>query len=410
MNPVILLYCILFFDFIIRSTLYFLNKSRLFNPLSATVNNIYKPNIYKHQQLYHSAVLTLDWITQLLVFVATIILIYLDFPDWLDTHIRQLPLSSFPRGIVFFALLGILLQFFKLPSEIMKLFILDRRFKINKSPKTFVLELIFKGIVTLFLGSIAYGLLLISYAWLNESFWYMSWILFSIIFLTYVMLNQRISYFFTTDRPLSVSNSLGMQLKNLLKDFRIGVKDILIKRQHKKNTNSVASLALWGRKGKIILDEQVFAKLTENEIKAVIIHEAAHYKRYHIFNQILTTLLQIGLLLLLLGISMQTNFFQKALGATHNSVYMGLLSFVLLFSPASLLLNLIINSINRYFERKADEEVMDAGLAEPLASALKKLASEKFVNLTPHPLYVMFFYQHPDLQTRIRRLNRLSVD
>jgi STE24 endopeptidase len=410
MNPVILLFSILFFDFIIRSTLFFLNKSRLFNPLSANVNTIYKPSNYRHQQLYHKAVLTIDWLTQLLVFIATISLIYIDFPDWLDYQIRKLPLSSFPRGVVFFAILGMLLQAFKIPFELIKVFIIDRRFQIIKPPKTFVLELFLKGIVTLSLGSIAYGLLLISYAWLNESFWYMSWILFTIIFLTYVMLNQRISYFFSSDRPVTVSNSLGRQLKNLLKDFRIGVKDILIKKHHNKKNNSVASLALWGRKGKIILDEQVFAKLTENEIKAVIIHEAAHYKRYHIFNQLLTTLLQIGLLLLLLGVSMQTGFFQQALGATHYSVYMGLLSFVLLFSPASLLLNLVVNSLNRYFEKKADEEVIEAGLAEPLVSALKKLASEKIVNLTPHPLYVMFYYQHPDLETRIRRLNRFSVD
>jgi STE24 endopeptidase len=292
----------------------------------------------------------------------------------------------------------------KLPCEIIRIFRLENRFGNNKRLKYYLLELFLKGIITLFAGSAAYGLLLVSYAWLNESFWYMSWILFALFFLIYTMINQRITYFFSSKRHASVSDSLRKQLRDLLKDFRLSVKDVLIRKHQPGKQKNPASLTLWGRKGKIMLSEYVLSLLKDDEIKAVIVHEAAHYKRYHILNLLLTTLLQIGLLLFLLGVSLSTPYFQQALGASYQTVYMGLLVFVLLFSPASLIINYFINRLNRHFEYQADEEVKKAGLGLSLANALQKLAAEEHVNLSPHPLYVQFYYQHPDLKNRLSKL------
>jgi STE24 endopeptidase len=41
---------------------------------------------------------------------------------------------------------------------------------------------------------------------------------------------------------------------------------------------------------------------------------------------------------------------------------------------------------------------------QDLASALQKLASENLSNLHPHPLYAAFYYSHPPMPERIRRL------
>jgi STE24 endopeptidase len=42
--------------------------------------------------------------------------------------------------------------------------------------------------------------------------------------------------------------------------------------------------------------------------------------------------------------------------------------------------------------------------AEPMRSALKRLAADNLANLTPHPLYAWFYYSHPPLVERIERL------
>jgi len=409
MNPALLLIGILSFDFFMRSLLYFLNRSRLFDPLPAIVKNIYRFSSYRRQQLLHRANLDCEWSTQLIVYIISVVLISIGFPGFLDEKLRDLAISSFPRGVVFFALFGLLLQMLKLPCEIIRIFRLENRFGNNKRLKYYLLELFLKGIITLFAGSAAYGLLLVSYAWLNESFWYMSWILFALFFLIYTMINQRITYFFSSKRHASVSDSLRKQLRDLLKDFRLSVKDVLIRKHQPGKQKNPASLTLWGRKGKIMLSEYVLSLLKDDEIKAVIVHEAAHYKRYHILNLLLTTLLQIGLLLFLLGVSLSTPYFQQALGASYQTVYMGLLVFVLLFSPASLIINYFINRLNRHFEYQADEEAKKAGLGSSLAKAIQKLAAEEHVNLSPHPLYVQFYYQHPDLKSRLCKLTENRI-
>jgi STE24 endopeptidase len=39
-----------------------------------------------------------------------------------------------------------------------------------------------------------------------------------------------------------------------------------------------------------------------------------------------------------------------------------------------------------------------------MVKALKRLASDNLSNLIPHPLYAWFYYSHPPLLERIRRL------
>ena len=42
--------------------------------------------------------------------------------------------------------------------------------------------------------------------------------------------------------------------------------------------------------------------------------------------------------------------------------------------------------------------------AEPMRTALKRLAADNLANLNPHPLYAWFYYSHPPLVERIERL------
>jgi STE24 endopeptidase len=48
--------------------------------------------------------------------------------------------------------------------------------------------------------------------------------------------------------------------------------------------------------------------------------------------------------------------------------------------------------------------------AEPMRSALKRMAADNLANLNPHPLYAWFYYSHPPLVERIRRLSFLGKD
>jgi STE24 endopeptidase len=69
----------------------------------------------------------------------------------------------------------------------------------------------------------------------------------------------------------------------------------------------------------------------------------------------------------------------------------------------------LFSFLSRRDEWEADDfAVKLQGGAEQLARALVKLASENLSNLHPHPLYAAFYYSHPPMPERIRKLRDLT--
>ncbi|HEY5961713.1 MAG TPA: M48 family metalloprotease, partial [Polyangiaceae bacterium] len=65
---------------------------------------------------------------------------------------------------------------------------------------------------------------------------------------------------------------------------------------------------------------------------------------------------------------------------------------------------------SRRHEWQADNfAVQLTGTPRALARALAKLARDNLSNLYPHPLYVRFYYSHPPMLERVRRLNETET-
>lgn len=94
----------------------------------------------------------------------------------------------------------------------------------------------------------------------------------------------------------------------------------------------------------------------------------------------------------------------QAMGAESSSFHIGLIVFGILYSPLSLIIGLVTNSISRKNEFQADKFVRDHFKPESLAEALKKLSVKNLSNMMPHPVYVFFHYSHPPLLKRLERL------
>ena len=64
---------------------------------------------------------------------------------------------------------------------------------------------------------------------------------------------------------------------------------------------------------------------------------------------------------------------------------------------------------SRKFEYEADAFATDAiGNCDPMVTALRKLNRENLANLTPHPWYSGFHYDHPALLEREAALKTLN--
>jgi len=136
-----------------------------------------------------------------------------------------------------------------------------------------------------------------------------------------------------------------------------------------------------------------------------VAHEMGHYKLHHIPQRIAISVVQTGVLFLLLSVFLQVEGLFQAFYVDQLSVYTGLLFFGLLYSPVELLLSIPLNAWSRRHEFQADRFAVDTtGRAETLINGLKRLAETNLSNLTPHPLTVTLDYSHPTLLRRIDAL------
>ena len=116
--------------------------------------------------------------------------------------------------------------------------------------------------------------------------------------------------------------------------------------------------------------------LTADEIVAVLSHEIGHYKHKHTLKSVIITLSSNLLLFWLLGIILDNDTFAEAIGVhTGASFHINILVFAILYSPISLVLDILSNVFSRRFEYQADNFAKTNGFSATLISALKKLST-----------------------------------
>jgi STE24 endopeptidase len=118
--------------------------------------------------------------------------------------------------------------------------------------------------------------------------------------------------------------------------------------------------------------------------------------------------LHSGFLLYLFSIFIKSPMLSEALGVSEPNFHIGMIAFGMLYSPVSLATGLLVNTISRRNEFKADQFAAENHDPETLSSALKKLSVQNLSNLTPHPSYVFFHYSHPPLLSRLQHIGKFS--
>jgi STE24 endopeptidase len=171
----------------------------------------------------------------------------------------------------------------------------------------------------------------------------------------------------------------------------------------------------FGKKKKIALYDTLVENHSTEELVAVLAHEIGHFKRKHIIQRIVASIIQFGVLFFLLGLIInpgstfaQELFAAFGIPAQNISPHAGLIFFGILFSPVSRLLGVVLNAWSRKHEFEADAYAAEAQQSSAhLIAALKKLSADNLSNLTPHQLRVVLDYSHPPVLVRIKALRAL---
>ncbi|WP_456325081.1 M48 family metallopeptidase [Desulfonauticus submarinus] len=405
----IIILTIIFAHLGINLWLEILNIKSLKTKIPPFLQEIFSAEKYKQSQSYTKELTILNLIEKIVITFLLIIAIKLNLFNYLNKISISISSNYLFQGTIFFFLLFICIELISFPFELIQNFYLENKYGFNKmSFKIFLQDKIKTYILSFLLG----GILLITIFFIFKNFGKLAWLyaflgISIFMFIIQYLAPKIILPLFNKFIPISDS-SLKQKIHNLAQKIGYKIQDIYIMDGSKRTTKANAFLTGFGKYKKIALFDNLVNTLSHQEIIAVLAHELAHFKLKHIFKQIVLSLTNLAIFLITLQLFLHQPNISKALGIEYPSIHANLLAFSLIFTPLSFILGIMENFLSRKFEKQADMFALKFVKSQDLISALKKLAQNNLSNLTPHPIYVFFFYSHPPLTKRIKYLQQNS--
>ncbi len=308
-------------------------------------------------------------------------------------------------SLIFFGIIGLASDLINIPFGAYDTFVIEKKYGFNTmSVRTFITDHIKSWFIALLVGVPVLGLITWFYYKTGTLFWLYAWGLITAftIFMNFFY-SELIVPLFNKQTPLG-EGTLRSAIEAFAEKAGFKLKDIYIIDGSKRSTKANAYFSGFGPKKRIVLYDTLEKELSVEEIVAVLAHEIGHYKKKHILQTLVLSVILTGFMLFLFSLVVNSPALSIAVGAKNTSFHMGLIVFGILYSPLSLLIGLATNYISRKNEFEADHFVIDNYKPELLAQALKKLSVKNLSNMMPHPAYVFFHYSHPPLLARLEKL------
>jgi STE24 endopeptidase len=394
-------------DFIFEKYLDYLNTTTMTDVLPDEVKGIYDEGKYKKQQAYQRENNRFGLISSSFSFALTLAMFLFYGFAFVDNLAWGFTANAIVAALFFFGLIMFASDLLSLPFSVYDTFVIEEKYGFNKTtPKTFVFDTIKGWLLGAVIGGGLLALIILIYQKTQNMFWIYAWILVS-MFSVFMLLfySNLIVPLFNKQTPLEAG-----ELRDAIQKFsdKVGFKldNIFVIDGSKRSTKANAYFTGFGAKKRIVLYDTLINDMETEELVAVLAHEIGHYKKKHVIQGLLISLVQTGIVLFIFSLLINNTNLSKALGVEVPNFHIGLVAFGILYSPVSFVLGIFMNLLSRKNEYQADEFAARNFKPEALASALKKLSVKNLSNLTPHKTYVFFHYSHPTLLQRLEHLKK----
>lgn len=318
--------------------------------------------------------------------------------------------SDLGRGILFFAILGLLMSALDIPFELYRIFVVEERFGFNKmTPALYVKDLIIGLLVSGVLALPFLALLLWLMDVAGSVWWLYAWFAGVAFWLFIQFISPSvIAPLFNKFSPLD-NEELKQRIENLLTRCGFQSKGLFVMDGSKRSSHGNAYFTGFGRSKRIVFFDTLVERHDGPEVEAVLAHELGHFKRHHVLK--LTAMFAVfGFLFFwLLGLAEETPWLFTGLNVSFPaSDALVLTLFYLVLPPFLFFLRPILAAYLRKNEFEADAYAAEYAPANDLVRALVKLYKDNASTLTPDPLHSAFYDSHPPAAVRIARLEQLS--
>ena len=401
-----LILLIIVIDFVFEQIIDFKNASWFSKPIPKILADIYNVEKYKQQQNYKFENYRLGIISSVCSFILIFTVLILNGFSFVDNIVSQITDNQIFRTLLFFGICFSISGIVQLPFSIYDTFVIEKKYGFNTTTsKIFITDLIKSLLITIIIGGGILSLIVYIYLLTPTYFWLLAWVLITIFSLfMLVFYSNLIVPLFNKQTALEDG-----ELKNAIMDFaqKTGFKisNIFVIDGSKRSTKANAYFTGFGKQKRIVLYDTLIKEMMVPEIVAVLAHEIGHYKYKHIIGAFVIGIIETGIMLFIFSFFASSDELSQALGVEKANFYIALIAFSLIYSPIASILGIFSNILSRKNEIQADNFAKKYGLAKDLISALKKLSSHNFTNLTPHTWNVFFNYSHPTIYDRITKLS-----
>lgn len=404
MNSIALLILIFIsLEFILNTFAAIMNLKNLHLVAPEPVRDVFTKSEYKKSQEYLRHNTIFELVTESVKFFILLLFWLTGGFQILDKYVTTFGMSDILSGLIYIGLILSAYILLGLLSSIYSVFVIEEKFGFNKTkPLLFVSDFLKTIILFLLIGMPIIFLILWFFEYMGNLAWVYCWglVVVTSIFIQIVAPIWIMPLFnkFTNLPDGSLKNKIFEYAKEVGFEF----KNIQIMDGSKRSSKSNAFFTGFGKNKKIAFFDTMMKDHPEDEIIAVLAHEIGHYKLKHIFKATLLSIINSGIIFLMMSLVIKSQIIFDAFYIENISIYAGFIIFGILYSPISLLISIFSNYYSRKNEINADKwSIETTGLVVELSEALKRLARNNLVNLSPHPLYAFLNYTHPPL---IRRL------
>ena len=385
-----------------------LNLKGLKPELPAEFEGIYDREAYEKSQNYTRVKTKFGFLTGVFDFSLLLVFWFAGGFNLLDLYVRGWGYGPVWTGLFFVAILMVVKTLISLPFSIYDTFVIEEKFGFNKTTaSTFIIDMIKAVILSVLLGGALLAAILSLFEYAGPGAWFYCWMAVTVFILIIQFIAPTwIMPLFNKFTPLE-EGELREAIMNYAKSVGFSLENLFVMDGSKRSSKSNAFFTGFGKHKRIALFDTLIEKHTVQELVAVLAHEIGHYKKKHILQGMVISIIHLGIMLYLISIFISHEGLFDAFYMDNLSVYSGLIFFSLLFTPIEMVLSLFMHMLSRKNEYEADRFAADTtGMADKLIDALKKLSVHNLANLTPHPFYAFLNYSHPPLMERIQSLRK----
>lgn len=395
-------------DFVLERVLEALNFKHMSPVLPDSLKGIYDEEEYGRFQSYKRENGRLDCWSSGVGFGVMIVFLVAGGFGWYNSWMVSLTDSVVWQTILFVMGLSVVSTVLDIPFDYYATFRIEGKYGFNKTTRrVYWLDTVKELFLSLVLGGVLLALVVWFYTWAGTYFWLYAWgavTLFSVFMAMFY--SQLIVPLFNKQTPLQ-AGSLRDKIQAFAEKVGFKLDNIYVIDGSKRSTKANAYFTGLGPKKRVVLYDTLIDELTEEEIVAVLAHEVGHYKKRHTLRSMVVSVIQMGVLFWLFSLCVNNAALSEALGGDRAYFQLGLIAFVILYSPVNLILGIGMNVWSRSNEYEADAFAARYYEGDYLVSGLKKISVKSLSNLTPHPLYEYIYYSHPSLLKRIDAIKRI---